>query len=180
LTERVGELLRLTQTIPRYRDGEFDGVIELWEPRPVTVSDVRDLQRQAAMIEAAMTPMESGRLLARILSLLAQYRSSELPSAVEAAIAEDWLDDLAEFPEWAVIEACRQWRRHPTKFRFRPLPGDIRNLCVEIVGRLPIVADRLRALLASVPKAEILESTADRATDIRNRVVALANARRMP
>jgi hypothetical protein len=132
------------------------------------------------MIEAAMTPMESGRLLARILSLLAQYRSSELPSAVEAAIAEDWLDDLAEFPEWAVIEACRQWRRHPTKFRFRPLPGDIRNLCVEIVGRLPIVANRLRALLASVPKAEILESTADRATDIRNRVVALANARRMP
>lgn len=40
---------------------------------------------------------------------------------------EDWLEDLAEFGPAVVADACREWRR--TGHR-RPLPSDIRALCV--------------------------------------------------
>ena len=144
----------------------------------IAAADLPDLRRQLRLVESAMTPVEPGRLLARVLALLAQYRDSGLPAEVEQAIAEDFLDDLGQFPAWAVDEACRQWRRHPVKFRFKPLPGDLRLLCTEIVGRLPTMVTRLKKMIGSVQGGS--ESTRSRADDIRSRVVALANARRMP
>ena len=178
VSNRVAELLTPTRTVPRYGDHGFDGVDEVWEPRTVDVADLPDLRRQLALVEDALTPMPVARLLARIHTLLSQYRGAELPAQVEAAIAEDWLDDLGEFPEFVVTEACRQWRRHPSKHKFKPLPGDIRLMCEDIVGRLPVLADRLRRLLASVPSSAS-ETAASRADDIRNRVIALAAAKRI-
>ena len=94
-------------------------------------------------------------MLARIHALLAHYRDRDpLPPAVEAAIAEDWLDDVGEWPGWVVTAACKAWRQHPTKYRYKPLPGDIRALCVEITGKLPVIQKRLERLLASVPSLE--------------------------
>lgn len=40
----------------------------------------------------------------------------------------DWLEDVEEFGPAIVAEACREWRRTPNSRR--PLPGDIRALCV--------------------------------------------------
>ena len=180
VSPRVAELLTPTRTLPRYSDHGFDGVSELWEVPAVAAADIPDLRRQLRLVESAMTPVDPGRLLARVLALLAQYRDAGLPAAVEQAVAEDFLDDLCEFPAWAIDEACRQWRRHPTKYRFKPFPGDLRLLCSEIVGRLPIMAGRLRKLLAAVPKSEALESTGNRDSDVRSRVLALAASRRMP
>jgi len=178
VSARVADLLAPTRTTPRYRDNEFDGVSELWEPKAVSQTDVPDLRRQLEMIEVAMQPGEPGAVLGRIHALLAHYRGAELPEAVERAIAADWLDDIAEFPASVVAEACRRHRRGP-KMRFRPLPGEIRESCIEILGRLPVVAGRLRKLIASVPKSGELESTGSRAADVRSRVVALAMARKM-
>lgn len=45
-------------------------------------------------------------------------------------IAEDWLADLAEFPAEIVAVACREWRQQPGARR--PLPGDIRTLCIAL------------------------------------------------
>ncbi len=176
VSPRVAQLLRPTQVIPRYSDHGFEGEIELWQPQQINPSDVPELIRQLQAVEAVMAPAAAPTLLARIFALLSHYRERELPSHVEAALAEDWLDDLGEFPEWIIREACRLWRRHPTKYRYKPLPGDIRALCLEVAGRLPIVADRLRRLLATAPAA----STRGSISDIRSRVIALAEARRMP
>lgn len=35
----------------------------------------------------------------------------DLPEAAQARILKEWLEDLAEFPAWAVRLACRKWRR---------------------------------------------------------------------
>ena len=131
------------------------------------------------MISAAIAPGDPGAILARVLALLSHYRDRDpLPPQVEAAVAEDWADDLSEFPAHVVAEAARRWRRHPTKYRYKPLPGDIRALCVEIAGRLPVLKQRLERLLVSVPSSH--ESTETRVSDVRTRVVALAAARKMP
>lgn len=178
-SSRVTELLAPVRTIPRYHNGEFDGLTEIWECRTVSVGDLPDLRRQLSLVEAALRPGDPGAVLARVHGLLAHYRGAELPESVERSIAADWLDDLSEFPLSVVEQACRQWRRG-TKMRFRPLPGEIREACLEIVGEAMTMRDRLRKLVASVPTAATPESTRDRAADVRNRVVALATARRMP
>ena len=180
MSDRVAELLRPVRTVPRYSDHGFEGDTEIWDVRDVAPSDIPALEHQLSLVEQAMAPGDPGFILARVHALLAQYRDhSPLPPQVEAAIAEDWLDDLGEFPAHVVTEACRQWRRHPTKYRFKPLPGDIRTLCVELSGRLPVIAGRLRKLLASVRTARLEAPVPDRAADIRSRVVALAAAKRM-
>lgn len=59
--------------------------------------------------------------------LLAHYWTTNEPQEVRRAIAEDWLEDLGEFPAGVVEAACREWRRTQTR---RPTPADIRTLCV--------------------------------------------------
>jgi hypothetical protein len=56
------------------------------------------------------------------------YWQADEPPAVRALQLEDWLEDLAEFGPAIVADACRQWRRKPNSRR--PLPGDIRALCL--------------------------------------------------
>ena len=176
VSDRVAELLRPQRTVAKVGDHGYEGETELWQPRSVTIADVPALQRQLAKVNEAMAPGQPDEVLARILALLSQYQQTPLPPAVEAAIAADWLDDIGEFPSWIVTEACRRWRRHPTKYRYRPLPGDIRALCVEIAGRLPIVAERLKRLLAAVPREALTPIGCQE--DVRARVIALATAKR--
>jgi len=40
----------------------------------------------------------------------------------------DWLEDTIEFGPAIVAEACREWRRTQTR---RPVPSEIRRLCIE-------------------------------------------------
>ncbi len=49
------------------------------------------------------------------------------------AQVEDWLEDLIEFGPTAVADACREWRRTP--INRRPVPGEIRKLCIEAMPR---------------------------------------------
>lgn len=126
-----------------------------------------------------MCPGDPGAVLARIQGLLVHYRSGDLPESVKRAVAADWYDDIGEFPLVVIELACRDWRRGP-KCRYRPLSGEIRGMRQDALGRLPIVADRLRKLLSSIPRADVSESTEARANIVRARVVALAATRRMP
>ncbi len=183
VSERVEALLKPVRTLPRYSDFGYEGQTEIWEPGEVTLADLPELESQLDQIDEVMEPAEPGALLARIHALLAQYRDREpLPSQVEAAIVQDWLDDLGEYPFWVIVEACKQWRRHPTKFRFKPLIGDILALCKEISVRQRVQRERLRKLLASVPRRPLAQTDIPdaRANDIRSRVIALVAAKKMP
>lgn len=96
-------------------------------------------------LEPLLAPAEREKVLARSVALLSHYFAPDMDARLAQAIAEDWADDLDEFPLWAVREACTQWRRNET--RRRPTPGDIRELCQLITRDWARLARKLRLTL---------------------------------
>lgn len=68
------------------------------------------------------------KIAAHISRLMAHYWAANEDPRLRAAVAQDWLDDLAIFHEAIVAEACRDWRQGESR---RPTPSDIRKLCLE-------------------------------------------------
>ena len=59
-------------------------------------------------------------------------------------MADDWAEDLGDYPAWVVEAAARQWRR--TK-RFKPQICEMIALCEAECGEKRIHRDRLRAMV---------------------------------
>lgn len=147
LPEPLSEILaagRLDRR-PRFGDNGFDGLSEVWSP-PATVT-----ARQAAMAQWALAdlegsvlaPAEPDRLLARILTLLSHYPAKGLTPEVEQLVAMDWVEDLGEFPGWAIEQAARSWRRTQ---KWRPSIAEMRALCEEACAKERQLAECLRKL----------------------------------
>ena len=120
-------------------------ITETWQPPSEVADGVAGLAMQhLSELEAALQPAERGVLLARILALLSHFRAEPNPPQVEQMIADDWAEDLGEFPIWAVEQACRQWRR--TR-KWRPQICEMVALCREAVAEPETRRQRLRALL---------------------------------
>lgn len=98
-----------------------------------------------AEYRAYLAPVPPARLLARITTLLAHFWEGFADHALKKAVALDWADDLEEFPEWAVEDACRQWRRAESR---KPTPADIRQRCHEETAQHRVTLRRLEALVA--------------------------------
>lgn len=96
--------------------------------------------------------------------------TTPLDPAVERMVASDWAEDLGEYPQWAVDQAVRVWRR--TK-KWRPTIMEMRVLCDEAVATERTLAERLRHIAAVKP------GEADRAVRRDIRVLAGRAIRRM-
>jgi hypothetical protein len=156
VNDLVASLLKPSRTYSRFNDAETEllGIAEEWiAPKTVPAEAVPALQQQLSLLDEALAPAQRPAVLARVLALLSHYRQDPLPEAVEAAIAEDWADDLGEYPFWVLEDAARQWRRDPKKYRFKPLPGDIRRICEEIVAKPETMRKRVRTLLTKAGAA---------------------------
>lgn len=65
-------------------------------------------------------------VMARVAALLSQYYAADVPQAAVSMMAEDWLEELREYPEWAITKAVRWWKSEANPDRKkRPLEGDI-------------------------------------------------------
>jgi hypothetical protein len=95
-------------------------------------------------LDACMAPAPRPELMSRVLVLLAHYKSSTHADAVEQGIADDWAEDLAAYPMWAVEEAARTWRR--TR-KFRPQISEMIELCEAATDRLALERGRLRSIV---------------------------------
>ena len=135
----------LVERRARFSNDAFDGIAERWLPPP-------DLSaRQSAMAQRALdemersilAPVEPSHLLGRMLALLSHFPAKGHTPEVEQLIAMDWVEDLGEFPAWAIDHAARTWRR--TK-KWRPSIAEMRALCEEACARERAMADRLRAV----------------------------------
>ena len=64
--------------------------------------------------------------MARVAALLSQYYAADVPPSVVSIMAEDWKEELAPYPQWAITSAVRWWKSeaNPDRKR-RPLEGDI-------------------------------------------------------
>ena len=138
--------------------------VEKWEARDLDQATTREAQTYLVGLEAALTPAERGRLLARVLALLSHYRSDPHPSMVEQAIADDWAEDLGCFPMWAVEVAAKQWR---TTKKFKPTICEMVDLCDHAVRDSLQIRDRLRRLVDHA-------SCDDREAEMRDKVHRLA------
>lgn len=79
---------------------------------------------------------ETRRQVAAIVTrLLNHYFLPEKPAEVWQQEIEDWIADLAEFGIATVREACDEYRRRGDSNR--PLPGQIRQICLGIISALP-------------------------------------------
>lgn len=69
-------------------------------------------------------------IMARVAALLSQYYAADVPAAAVSMMAEDWLEELREYPQWAITNAVRWWKSEANKDRKRrPLEGDISARC---------------------------------------------------
>lgn len=139
---------------PRFGDNGFEGLQEIWSP-PATVS-----ARQVAMARRMLDDLEDtvlaraepDRLLGRVLALLSHFPAKGLTPDVEQLVAMDWVEDLGEFPVWAIDAAARTWRR--TK-KWRPSIAEMRTLCEEACARERVLAQRLRQIAGACQGAVI-------------------------
>lgn len=77
-----------------------------------------------------------------IAALLTHYWTGDEHERLRQQQLHDWLEDLVEFTPELVGEACKEYRRGPDHKR-RPLPGDIRMICIRIrVADATRVTDR--------------------------------------
>ncbi|GAA4256653.1 hypothetical protein [Azospirillum formosense] len=131
---------------PRFGENGFEGLQESWSP-PAALSDRQVAMAQRVLKElerSILAPAEPDHLLGRVLALLSHFPAKGLTPDVEQLVAMDWVEDLGEFPAWAIDDAARAWRR--TK-KWRPSIAEMRALCEEACARERVVAQRLRRIV---------------------------------
>jgi hypothetical protein len=130
--------------------GEFTGLRQDYHSlqAPATPEEAAAVAADLAETRALLIPADRSWLLSRILTLLSHYRQDALPPALEAAVAEDWAEDLDEFPAWAIAEATRTWRR--TR-KFKPTIAEMRQLCSDLVAPHVRLVGKLQTTLAKGP-----------------------------
>ncbi|MCW2239507.1 hypothetical protein [Azospirillum canadense] len=135
---------------PRFGEDGFEGLQETWAPPAnVTARQAAMAQRVLADLEGSiLAPAEPDRLLGRVLALLSHYPAKGLTTDVEQLIAMDWVEDLGEFPAWAIDSAARTWRR--TK-KWRPSIAEMRALCGEACVKERQLVECLRKVLTPNP-----------------------------
>lgn len=85
----------------------------------------------------------------RVVKLLSHYFVADFHGEAVKAVAKDWLNELREFPDWAIEQACAWWvSRHNEHRRKKPLPGDISERALKKAG----FVETGRSLIAAYKK----------------------------
>lgn len=114
-------------------DQAMGWLLRLPQLPPAELPPMADVEATVAALTKPVAPMWC---MARIASLLSPYYEKETPQSVREMEAEDWMEALAQYPQWAVDRAVRWWKgaENPDR-RKRPMEGDIAARCkVEMRG----------------------------------------------
>ena len=135
---------------PRFGENGFEGLQQIWSPpRTVSAREAGMALRVLSDLEASvLLPAEPDHQLGRVLALLSHFPAKGLTPDVEQLVAMDWVEDLCEFPAWAIDDAARMWRR--TK-KWRPSIAEMRALCEEACASERAMAQRLRQIISAFP-----------------------------
>ena len=99
----------------------------------------------SATVAALSEPANPAWCMARVAALLNPYYEKDTPQSVREMEAEDWLESLAGYSQWALERAARWWKSdaNPDR-RKRPLEGDIAARCkIEMrgIGAIPQIME---------------------------------------
>lgn len=136
------------------------------------LDDLPAMAEVEATVAALSEPAESTWLMARVAALLSPYFEKDTPRAVREMEAEDWLEALGEYPQWAIEGAVRWWKsaENPDR-RKRPLEGDIEARCRYAMRDFQAVPDILRRKISppqpwEAPKQDRPRVTREAAAEI--------------
>jgi len=102
----------------------------------------RALMAEMDRLSMPARPDEIALLVERLAS---HYPASPRDEVGDRMVAEDWMEDLAEFPADILKAACAQYRRSTA--RFMATPGQILALAEPILASRKIVTERFRSAL---------------------------------
>lgn len=119
--------------------------------RGVTEIERRTAQDYIAAVHDRFKPAKPEWLLWQIHVLMRFYYQDDTDPATEEAVARSWADDLGSYPDWAIADAIRQWRRNK---RTRPTPADLLSLCGEALHH----HEQNRTAAVAIAKAPTVEA----------------------
>lgn len=90
------------------------------------VKTMEEAQSLLAECETLRRPVAKDWLMGRVATLLSHFYVSLTDETEMRAILADWAKALAEFPQWAVTEACDEYLRTQER---KPTIAAIRKLC---------------------------------------------------
>ena len=129
-------------------DGQFSAA-HYFLPRGKTVKLAVDpdvMRQQLTLIEERLVAGQPEKLIALVTANLATAFVPDVGDMSGTGATILWLEDIGEYPIWAVSEAFKDHRReNPEK---RPAPGRIRDRCQKLVGNLRLAGVVLRDNLA--------------------------------
>jgi hypothetical protein len=97
-----------------------------------------------------MTQPASGEWISgRVLVLLSHYFTMQSDAHITAAIAQDWIDILSGYPQWAIDKACKKYLAGPNCSR-KPIQGNILQL---VKGEMLVIKDAENVLDGKHEKA---------------------------
>lgn len=97
-------------------------------PARYSAADLQQESRRDLRLRLPRGKPNETKIASHVSVLLSHYWAAEEDPRLRAALARDWVGDLAEFHESVVAEACAEWRRGSSR---RPTPADIRGLCID-------------------------------------------------
>jgi hypothetical protein len=124
-------------------------------------NDLPAIHEIQATVDVLSEPCDPTWCMARVAALLSPYYDKDTPQGVRRMEAEDWLEALQDYPQWAIERAVRWWKSADNDHRRKkPLEGDIAARCkVEMrgIGSLPDILRRKidqHEWISSLPKQE--------------------------
>ena len=114
-----------------------------WRMRALEAGETVELQNVLLQLESGFRPCDSTRVKWHIGKLLNHWDDRK-SDAEKDQIIVDWCDDLGEFSETHIAQACRDWRRTQ---QYRPRIAEIVAMCERLFQRDIESRRRIRVLL---------------------------------
>ena len=149
-----------TQVTTHADQGQVDQAMQ-WLTRllQLPLNELPEMVEIEAAVAALSNPASANWCMARVAALLSPYYDKDTPPAVRKMEAEDWLEALGEYPQWAIERAVRWWKSADNlDRRKRPLEGDIAARCkkeMRGIGSIPyILKSKLEPRYIPEPQCE--------------------------
>lgn len=101
-------------------------MLRSWQASPQQpIATQEDCQAILRTCQTLSTPADREWIAGRVATLLSHFYVSSMGGTEMRAVAEDWISALAQFPRWAIQEACQEYlvtqERKPTIAAIRTL-----------------------------------------------------------
>lgn len=139
LSPEIERLVRAKNEDHKDREGR-------WYNRalPITKDQAKAVRKAISTLESGLTPARRPALSARVTTMLAHYFVPDMPQVLADAVMTDWIEALAEYPNWAISAACKRWLHREKR---KPTIADVREECRDEIYLTRLNIDRLKFIL---------------------------------